>query len=49
MAKLTKDEVIDLMDSFINEMMLYGKFTDFLEERGYSAEEVEAVTENLSL
>lgn len=43
---MSKEEVIALMDNFINDNGLYTKFVEYIEEKGYTPEEVECVVEN---
>jgi len=40
---MTKDELIDMYDSFVNEIGAYYQFKSFLEEKGYTESELEKV------
>lgn len=39
-CKLDKEEVIELLDSFLNETGNWYTFCDYLRERGYSPEDL---------
>lgn len=37
---VTEEEIIQVVDDFINEYGLWSKFVDFVEEKGYTVEEL---------
>ncbi len=46
---MTKDELLELFDAFINEIGEWNTFRKFLEEKGYSAKEYDTVMDTLEL
>ncbi len=44
---MTKEELIELFDRFINEYGLWTTFKDFMESNGYSEEEYNDTMEDL--
>ena len=44
---MTKEELLELLDSFINENRLVTEFNTFLEERGYSLKEYDKLIKSL--
>jgi hypothetical protein len=44
---MSKEELLDVFESFINEKGLVPDFNAFLESKGYSVEEAEKILENL--
>ncbi len=37
---LDKEEIIELVDNFINEVGMWSKFVEWLEEQGYTPDEI---------
>lgn len=47
MDKMTKEELLRIFDSFINEEGLVGTFMDFLDSKGYLESEYDELIEDL--
>jgi len=43
---LTKEELLDLFNDFINEQGLWNDFISFIEEKGYTESEVNEILPN---
>jgi hypothetical protein len=40
---MTKEELLKLMEAFLAESGQYGKFIDYIDDKGYTEEEIDAI------
>jgi hypothetical protein len=47
MEKMTKEDLLELFDGFINDRQLFNYFREYLEEKGYSEDEYDSIMNEL--